>query len=64
MQLDADLLTLPTDETVVVYCWTGQTAAATIAYLTVLGYDVRSIKFGVNSMIFDALPGHKWPMPY
>ena len=48
----------------VLYCWTGQTAAATIAYLTVMGYDVKSVKYGVNSMIYDALAGHKWPMPY
>ena len=42
------------------YCYTGQTAAAAIAYLTVLGYDVKSIKFGTNSMIYSAMPGHKW----
>jgi rhodanese-related sulfurtransferase len=46
------------------YCWTGQTAASACAYLTVLGYDVKSIKFGVNSMIWDELTGHKWPKPY
>ena len=48
----------------ILYCWTGQTAAATIAYLTVLGYDVKSISFGTNAMIFDGLPGHRWPHPY
>ncbi len=46
------------------YCWTGQTAAASIAYLKVLGYDVKSIKFGNNAMIYDELPSHKWPKPY
>jgi rhodanese-related sulfurtransferase len=48
----------------ILYCWTGQTAAATIAYLKVLGYDVKSIKFGTNAMIYDELPGHKWPKPW
>ncbi len=48
----------------ILYCWTGQTAAATIAYLKVLGYDVKSIKFGTNAMIYDVLPGHKWPKPW
>ena len=48
----------------VLYCWTGQTAAATIAYLKVLGYDVKSIAYGTNAMIYDELPGHKWPKPY
>ncbi|HHE40318.1 MAG TPA: rhodanese-like domain-containing protein [Candidatus Cloacimonetes bacterium] len=46
------------------YCYTGQTAAASIAYLTVLGYDVKSIKYGTCSMIWDEMPGHKWPKPY
>jgi len=65
--------TLKTDENLkvfdpngdnILYCWTGQTAAATIAYLKVLGYDVKSIKFGTNAMIYDQLPGHKWPKPW
>ena len=48
----------------IIYCWTGQTAAATIAYLQVLGYDAKSIAFGVNSMIYDELADHKWPKPW
>jgi len=48
----------------VIYCYTGQTAAATIPYLEVLGYDVKSIKFGANAMIWDVLKDHKWPKPY
>ena len=46
------------------YCYTGQTAGASIAYLTVLGYDVKSIKFGFNAMYWSELPGHKWSKPY
>jgi rhodanese-related sulfurtransferase len=46
------------------YCWTGQTAAASIAYLTVLGYNVKSIKYGANSMVYDRLPSHKWSFPW
>jgi rhodanese-related sulfurtransferase len=58
--LDADLLTLPTDKPVVVYCWTGQTSANMAAYLRVLGYDAKSLLFGANGMIYDELTGHKW----
>jgi len=47
-----------------IYCWTGQTGAAVAAYLTVLGYDIFDLKFGVNAMIYDELEGHKWPMPW
>lgn len=37
--------------TSVIYCWTGQTSALVSAYLTVLGYDAKGIKFGANAMI-------------
>ncbi len=53
----ADLKTLPTDETVAVYCYTGQTSAHVAAYLRVLGYDAKSITFGVNGMSYDEMPG-------
>lgn len=46
------------------YCYTGQTAAAACAYLTVLGYDVNSIAYGFNNMNWTALGGHKWLKPY
>lgn len=47
-------------KTIVTYCWTGQTSSVITAYLTVLGYDAKSLKFGVNSMIYTNLTGHKW----
>ena len=48
------------NETVVSYCWTGHTTTMLTAYLTVLGYDAKVLKFGVNSIIYDDLMGHKW----
>lgn len=53
--LDTFLTTLPTDEPVVVYCYTGQTSAYIAGYLRVLGYDARTLLFGGNSMIHDAM---------
>lgn len=48
---DKFLNTLPTDGTpIVVYCYTGQTSAFVTAYLKVLGYNAKSLKFGVNGM--------------
>jgi len=44
----------------VTYCWTGQTSSMVTAYLTVLGYNAKSLKNGVNSMIYDDLNAHKW----
>ncbi len=55
MQVGEDLKTLPTDKTVVVYCYTGQTSANLAAYLRVLGYDAKSLLFGTNGMIYDVL---------
>lgn len=44
----------------VIYCWTGQTSALAAAYLTVLGYDAKGIKFGTNNMINADLLKNKW----
>lgn len=48
-----DLKTLPTDKTIVAYCYTGQGSAFLTSYLSVLGYDVKSLKFGINGMATD-----------
>jgi len=51
---------LDPSKTIVTYCWTGQTSSMITAYLTVLGYDAKSLKFGANGMIHTALHAHKW----
>ena len=53
MKLSVDLKTLPTDKTIAVYCYTGQTSAYLTAYLRLLGYDAKSVLFGTNGMIYD-----------
>lgn len=53
MQLAQNLKTLPTDKTIVVYCYTGQTSANLAAYLRVLGYDAKSLLFGTSGMFLD-----------
>lgn len=40
--------TLPTDKTIVVYCYTGQTAGQTVAGLRLLGYDAVSLNGGMG----------------
>jgi len=66
--LDAALKTLPTDETIVVYCYTGQNSANLAAYLRLIGYDAKSLKFGTNGMIYDQMTKSQWtvetPMGY
>ena len=44
---------LPADETIVAYCYTGQTAAQATAMLQMLGYDAKSLKFGMCSWTQD-----------
>jgi rhodanese-related sulfurtransferase len=54
-KMDSVLKTLPTDKTIVLYCYTGQTSAYVGAYLKMIGYDVKSLSYGGNSMIFDKM---------
>ncbi|NQV19212.1 MAG: rhodanese-like domain-containing protein [Armatimonadetes bacterium] len=44
----------------VVYCWSGQNASMIAAWLNVLGYDGRVLKFSANGMIYDLLEAGKW----
>ncbi len=58
--IEAGLGAIDPEGTNVPYCWTGQTSAMVTAWLTVLGYDAKSLKYGVNSMIYDQLIASKW----
>jgi rhodanese-related sulfurtransferase len=60
LPLDAFLKTLPRDKTVVVYCYTGQNSARVAAYLRVIGYHAKSLKFGTNGMIYEDMTKSKW----
>lgn len=57
---NTDLNTLPTDKPVVVYCYTGTTSGHMAAYLRVLGYDAKTLLYGVNGMSYDNMPGKKF----
>ncbi|MBN2730144.1 MAG: rhodanese-like domain-containing protein [Bacteroidales bacterium] len=57
---DNGFLNLNSAGTVVTYCYTGQTSSAITAYLTILGYTAKSLKFGANGMIYSNMTGHKW----
>lgn len=62
IKLDAYLKTLPTDKTIVCYCYTGQTSAYLTAYLRLLGYDAKSLLFGTNGMIYDIMVSNSMPV--
>jgi len=50
-----DIRTLPVDKPVVVYCFTGQTSSYIAAFLTLLGYEGRSLEYGANSFIYSLI---------
>lgn len=50
-----ELTTLPTDKTIVVYCYTGHTSAFVASYLRVLGYEAKTLLFGANGMMYDKM---------
>ncbi len=51
----ADIKTLPTDKPVVIYCYTGQTSSYATAFLNLLGYDARNLKYGANSFTYSIM---------
>lgn len=63
LKSDAKLKYLPTDKTIVPYCYTGQTSAQVTAYLQLLGYDVKSLLYGVNGFAYNVLAAHKYVAP-
>ncbi|SNR30438.1 rhodanese-like domain-containing protein [Lutibacter flavus] len=56
----SNLYTLPTNKKVLVNCLTGQSAAYTVAYLNVLGYDVANLGYGSNSYMNTLLTEKGW----
>ncbi|MBK7105649.1 MAG: rhodanese-like domain-containing protein [Ignavibacteriae bacterium] len=59
-KLAANLKTLPTNKPVVVYCYTGTTSAFVATYLKVLGYDAKTLLYGMNALAHDTMPGTKF----
>jgi rhodanese-related sulfurtransferase len=55
LKLSNYLKTIPTNKTCAIYCYTGHTAAYALAFLKVMGYDVKSISYGGNAMFYDAM---------
>jgi len=50
-----DILTLPTDKPLVVYCYSGQNSAYANAFLSIMGYDFRSLDYGSNGFVHHTM---------
>lgn len=55
LKLSTFLKTLPTNKTIVIYCYTGQTSANVAAILRVMGYDAKTLGLGTNGMIWQKM---------
>ena len=55
-----NLYTLPIDKKVIVTCMTGQSAAYTVAYLNILGYNVGNLAYGANGYMNSVLVEKGW----
>lgn len=49
------LQTLPSNEPIILYSGDGQLGAAVTAYLTVLGYNVKTLMFGANQLFYSRM---------
>jgi len=49
--LSTDLLTLPTDKTIVIYSDKAYQSTFIMVYLKMLGYDAKTVKYGANSFM-------------
>ena len=50
-----EMLTLPAQKDIVVYCGTGHNSAFAVAYLRLLGYKAHSLRLGNNSFMHDKM---------
>jgi len=49
------LQTIPLNKTTAIYSYSGQLSAYAAAYLRLLGYDVKSLLFGANNLIYSRM---------
>jgi rhodanese-related sulfurtransferase len=52
---EKDLLTLPTNKPIAVYCYTASHSAFVASYLRILGYDAYNVEYGANAFINNTM---------
>ncbi len=53
--IPTEMSTIPTNQTVVVYCGTGHNSQFAVAYLQLFGYDARSLNYGNNGFMHQKM---------
>lgn len=54
-----DLKTLPTDKTIVIYCYSGHHSAQVVGYLKLFGYNVKNLSYGTNSFMYNVMKSNE-----
>jgi rhodanese-related sulfurtransferase len=55
----SEMLTIPVDKQVVVYCGTGHNSAFVTAYLRLLGYNAKTLRYGNQSFMYKRMISEK-----
>ena len=58
------LQTLPSGNDIIIYSYNGQLSACITAYLKILGYRVKTLLFGANSLIYSRMIDDPNLMPF
>ena len=53
--IPAEMSTIPTDQSVIVYCGTGHNSQFAVAYLRLFGYDAKSMNYGNNGFMHQKM---------
>lgn len=51
----SEMVTIPADKKVIVYCGTGHNSEFVTAYLRLFGYDAKTLSYGNNSFMYDKM---------
>ena len=51
----SNLQTIPSNKQIIIYSFSGQLAAFTVAYLRILGYDAYSLRYGGSQIVYERL---------
>ena len=60
LKRDSLLKTLPTDKTIVTYCYSGQHAAFVTGYLNLIGYKAKYLEYGSMGFVNEWMKNNGW----
>ena len=64
LRSSSSLQTIPTNKEIIIYSYSGQLSAFVVAYLRVLGYNAKSLKYGASQLIYPRLLWSEFTSPF